>query len=399
MTMQTKKPIVLALVRYYLPGDKSGGPVRTITNIVDHLGDDIEFRIVTSDRDALDDAPYSAVSVDAWNRVGKARVYYVPPAKQTIRGLLKLIEDTPYDVLYLNSFFDPIFTQRPLMVRRLGLLPTKPVVIAPRGEFSPGALAIKRWKKVPYQWFASALGLYRGLIWQASSDREAEDIRCAMGATVRNISVARNLPPLSIANESQDNKSLKDGGPLRVVFLSRITPMKNLDFALRVLARVNTTVQFDIYGPIEVASYWRQCQVLMTKLPPNVSVQYHGAVAHSEIPTVFGSHDLLFLPTRGENYGHVILESLSAGTPVLIANTTPWRNLEEGGIGWDLALDDEQGFVDRIHRASQLSDEALKVWRERVYSFAREYAANPDIVASNRNLFMDIFVGLERPNS
>jgi glycosyltransferase involved in cell wall biosynthesis len=397
--MQTKKPMVLALVRYYLPGYKSGGPVRTINNIVEHLGDDIDFRILTSDRDALDDAPYPDVSVDAWNRVGKARVYYVPPTKQTTRGLLQLIKDTPYDVLYLNSFFDPIFTQRPLMIRRLGLLPTKPVVIAPRGEFSSGALAIKRWKKVPYQWFASALGLYRGLIWQASSDREAEDIRCGMGRTVQNISVAPNLPSLSIDNESQGYKLLKDGGPLRLVFLSRIAPMKNLDFALRVLARVTTTVHFDIYGPIEVASYWRQCQVLMTKLPPNVSVQYHGAVAHSEIPTVFGSHDLLFLPTRGENYGHSILESLSAGTPVLIANTTPWRNLEKRGIGWDLALDDEQGFVDCIHHASQLSGGALKIWRERVYRFAREYATNPDIAASNRNLFMGIFVGLDRPSS
>jgi glycosyltransferase involved in cell wall biosynthesis len=382
--------MVLTLVRHYLPGDKSGGPVRTISNIVDHLGDDIDFRILTSDRDALDDAPYSTVALDAWNIVGKARVYYVPPEKQTLRGLLKLIDDTPYDALYLNSFFDPIFTQRPLMARRLGLLAATSVIIAPRGEFSPGALAIKRWKKMPYQWFASAVGLYRGLIWHASSDREAEDIRCAMGATVQNISVARNLPPLPISNEAQNNRSLKDGGPFRVVFLSRITPKKNLDFALRVLARVKTRVHFDIYGPIAVPSYWRQCQVLMMKLPPNVSVQYHGAVAHSAIATVFASHDLLFLPTRGENYGHSILESLSAGTPVLITNTTPWRNLEASGIGWDLALDDEQRFVDCIHRASQLSDGSLKQWRERVHSFAREYAANPEILASNRNFFLKV---------
>ena len=157
---------------------------------LDHLSDDIEFRIVTSDRDALDEAPYPGMRVDAWNRVGKAPVYYVSPEKQSIRGFLKLIADTPYDVLYLNSFFDPIFTQRPLLARGLGLLPTKPVVIAARGEFSPGALAIKRWKKVPYRWFASAIGLYRGLIWQASSDQEAEHIRRAIGATARNISVS-----------------------------------------------------------------------------------------------------------------------------------------------------------------------------------------------------------------
>jgi glycosyltransferase involved in cell wall biosynthesis len=387
--METNKPIVLTLVRYYLPGYKSGGPVRTITNIVDHLGDDIEFRIVTSDRDALDDEPYSAVSVDAWNRVGKARVYYVSPAKQTIRGFLKLIADTPYDILYLNSFFDPIFTQRPLIARRLGLLPTKPIVIAPRGEFSPGALAIKRWKKVSYRWFASALRLYRGLIWQASSDREAEEIRCAMGPAIGNVSVARDLPPLSIANESRDNDSLKNGGLLRVVFLSRITPMKNLDFALRVLARVNTTVQFDIYGPIEVSSYWRQCQVLMTKLPSNVSVQYHGTVVHSETPKVFASHDLLFLPTRGENYGHVIMESLTAGTPVLIADTTPWRHLKEDGVGWDLPLDDEQQFTNKIHDAAQLSTEAYRLWRRRVWCYARARSEKPEAIAANRRLFME----------
>lgn len=93
--MQTKKPIVLALVRYYLPGYKSGGPVRTIANLVDHLGDDIEFRVVTSDRDMLDEAAYPAIRVDAWNQVGKALVYYVSPAKQTVRGFLRLIASTP----------------------------------------------------------------------------------------------------------------------------------------------------------------------------------------------------------------------------------------------------------------------------------------------------------------
>jgi glycosyltransferase involved in cell wall biosynthesis len=393
--MHTKKPIVLVLVRYYLPGYKSGGPVRTIANLIDHLSDYIEFRIVTRDRDSLDEAPYPGIKVDAWNRVGKALVYYISPAKQTIRGLLKLLKDTPYDVLYLNSYFDPIFTRRPLLARGLGLLPTKPLVIAPRGEFSAGAFAIRRWKKLPYKWFTSALRLYHGLIWQASSDQEAEDIRRVIGACAQNISVARNLPPLLTGEDRWQNSGpVRDGGPLRVVFLSRITSKKNLDFALRILARVKAFVHFDIYGPIEDESYWRLCQDLMAELPRNVSVRYHGAVAHSAAPTVLLSYDLFFLPTRGENYGHVILESLLAGTPVLIANTTPWRNLEELGIGWDLALDDEQGFVSRIDYASRLSDDAFKLWRKRVYRFACECVANPDVV-SNRDLFMKIFVDLE----
>jgi glycosyltransferase involved in cell wall biosynthesis len=387
--MQRKTPIILVSLRYYLPGFKSGGPVRTVANMVDHLGDYFDFRIVTSDRDALEEAPYDKVAIDSWNTVGKAQVYYLSPANRSWRTLVRLFFEIPYDVLYLNSFFDPFFSQRLLLARRLGLLPNKPVVIAPRGEFSAAALTIKRWKKLPYQWFASALGLYHGLIWQASSDQEAEDIRFALGATVGNISVASDLPTVSIANESQDKMSLKNGGPLRVVFLSRITPMKNLDFALRVLARVNTSVHFDIYGPIEVASYWHHCQVLMKKLPPNVSVQYHGAVAHSGIPTVLGSHDLLFLPTRGENYGHAILESLAAGTPVLIADTTPWCHLERDGVGWDLPLDDEQQFANKISEAARMSLEAYRLWRRRVWCYARARSEKPEAIAANRRLFIE----------
>src|SRR5262245_37220511 len=192
--MQTKKPIILAFVRYYLPGYKSGGPVRTIANMVDRLGDYFDFRILTSDRDAFEEAPYANVLSDSWNIIDKTQVYYLSPTNCSISALVKIFSERPYDVLYLNSFFDPVFAQRPLFARWLGLLPNKPLVIAPRGEFSPGALAIKRWKKKPYKLLSTALGLYRELIWQASSQGEYEDIRRSMGTTARRILVAPNLP-------------------------------------------------------------------------------------------------------------------------------------------------------------------------------------------------------------
>ena len=69
-------PIILCFVEYYLPGYCSGGPVRSIVNFVDHLGDEFDIRIVTHDRDALDSEPYPNVQIDAWNKVGKAQVFY-----------------------------------------------------------------------------------------------------------------------------------------------------------------------------------------------------------------------------------------------------------------------------------------------------------------------------------
>lgn len=109
--------------------------MRTIANMVEHLSDEFDFWIVTKDRDAMDTVPYPNVAINDWNTVGKAQVYYASPESLSFLRLSKLIRKTTYDVLYLNSFFNPHFTILPLLARRVGLLPDKPVVQAPRGNF------------------------------------------------------------------------------------------------------------------------------------------------------------------------------------------------------------------------------------------------------------------------
>jgi len=382
------RPTVLTFVGYYLPGHKSGGPVRTITNMVDHLGEELDFRIVTADRDFLDTAPYPDVDIDEWNRVGKAQVFYASPRSQSLVNLVRLIRGTPHDVLYLNSFFSPGFTLPPLLARRLGLIPRRPTVIAPRGEFSEGSFALKRWKKQPYKTAARALGLYRNLTWQASSEYEVKDIREAMESTAHRILVAPNLPPVPDAGGGVGQQRRRNpGDPLRVCFLSRISPEKNLEYALRVLATVRVPVEFNIVGPGQDQAYWEKCQRLIANMPEHVKVETHGGVQHAQVASVFADHDLFFLPTRGENYGHVIAEALAVGTPVLIADTTPWRELKEKGIGWDLALNDEGRFVSAIEEAATTTGEDYTDWRMRVLSYATERLGGREIIESNRRLF------------
>ena len=40
------------------------------------------------------------------------------------------------------------------------------------------------------------------------------------------------------------------------------------------------------------------------------------------------------MPTISENFGLVILESLSRGLPVLTTNETPWENIQTDNAGW-----------------------------------------------------------------
>ncbi|MBW2662628.1 MAG: glycosyltransferase family 4 protein, partial [Deltaproteobacteria bacterium] len=307
---------ILTSVGYYLPGYKAGGPIRTLANMVDKLGDEFEFKIVALDRDFDDMKPYPKIKIDGWNRVGKAEVFYMSPKKCFLRDFKRFLCSTEYDILYLNSFFSPHFTIKPLMLRRLRLIPDKPLILAPRGEFSLGALGLKSLKKRVYLLVAKAFGLYRGVVWQASSKHEEADMRRWFGRDAQ-VVVAPNLPPMVHSADELPPKSRKIESCLKIVFLSRISRMKNLDGALEMLNGLNGNVQFNIYGPMEDKTYWAECQKIISSLSGNIEVLYCGSVEHDKVGAVMREHDIFFFPTLGENFGHVILEALCAGCPVL----------------------------------------------------------------------------------
>ena len=118
--MASKKVRVLTLVNYYLPGYKGGGPLRSNANIVDHLSDEFEFWIIALDHDLGDSLPYPNILQNQWQEVGSSKVYYLSESNSSLRSLADLISSTPHEVLYLNSFLNPIFTFKPLLARRLG---------------------------------------------------------------------------------------------------------------------------------------------------------------------------------------------------------------------------------------------------------------------------------------
>ena len=383
------KPVVLVFVGTYLPGYKSGGPVRSIANLVHYLGEEIDFRIVTSDRDVFDSAPYPNVVVDRWNAVGKAQVYY-RSGGQVSPLLLGKVFEMDFDVLYLNSFFAAGFSIIPLIAWRLMGRGKGSVVIAPRGEFSKGALGLKKWKKLAYIQFARKSGFYRDLIWQASAEPEAEDIRRTMKSHGR-VSVATNIfvapdAPSFLPGDSEVCRKHRRGGELRILFLSRVSRKKNLHGALRILRDVKTRVSFDVVGPIFENGYWRECQMITSSLPRNVRVRYLGPIEQAEVHELVKKYDLFFLPTLGENYGHAIIEALAGGTPVLISDQTPWKG-DDSGACRTFQIGDDEGFGRAIEETARLSGEEYLGLRIAAVRLARAYSAVGESIERNRQLF------------
>ena len=390
MLKESAKLIVLTFVSHYLPGYKSGGPLRTILNMVDRLDVDLSFWIVTRDRDLGDDSQYAGILPNQWQSVGGAMVYYLSPENCTVKGFADLIAKTNHDIIYLNSYFEYCFTIKPLLARKFGWLPQKPVIIAPRGEFSAGAIRLKYCKKMVYIQLAKRLRLYADVTWHASSEFESMDIQRIIGVTRESIHVAVDMPRAVLPTVQINNgsKIVSVENSLRVVFVSRISPKKNLSYALNMLANVKDKILYDIYGPIEDISYWKKCEYLISKLPSNVEVQYKGCLHPDEVAKTFSCYDLFYFPTLGENYGHVIAESLSVGTPVLISDQTPWRNLPSNRFGWDLALDDMPAFEKTLHDCAGLSEEDKLMWRNDILINFQKYMKESTVLNDNRELFI-----------
>lgn len=367
---------VLTFSDYYLPGYKAGGVVRSLANLVEGLGTEFDFRLVTRDRDAGDTEPFPNIPAQRWIEQGKGRTLYVRRGN-LLADLQFAISTTKPDLIYLNSLFSPSFTALPFVLSRLQDRRT-PVLVAPRGECSPGALELKRTKKACYLNILRWLQTWRSIVFQASTPLEAEQIRAVFPDA--DVLIAADIPTPPFGGLPA--AATKSKGHASLCFLSRISPMKNLLYALDRLADLTGTVELDIFGFIDDPKHWMQCQQRIAELPSNVRVSYRGVLHPMEVQPTLYCYDALFVPTRGENFGHVFMEAFGAGVPVLVSDETPWRNLEAKGVGWDIPLSSPERFNRALDELLRWDDDDRASVRSRCLEFASEkYASYADFDA------------------
>ncbi len=331
---------ILIVMAGFFPGKKYGGPPVSIDNFCS-LMKEHECYIVTKNHEKGDSTPYKEV-LPGWNDRGNCKVTYLPDTSYTKESFEKAINEIKPDFLYLQGLFQTCVFPCLQLARKHRI----PVLLAPRGELCEGALNIRKWKKIPYIEAVRFLGLVRKIHWQSTSDEETAAIKKLMKADDSHIHRLDNIPSIPKKEYPARDKAVGEG---RFVFLSRIHPKKNLLFAISLFKVIEGKAQFDIYGPIEDEDYWNKCQEEIKRLPDNVKVEYKGLVGHDQVHEVFSRYDAFLFPTLSENYGHVIAESLIIGTPAIVSDQTPWRNLEQFGAGWDISLNDKEGFVKAIN--------------------------------------------------
>jgi glycosyltransferase involved in cell wall biosynthesis len=346
------KPKIAVLIDWYLPGTKAGGPVRSVYSLINLLKNHFDFYVITSNKDLGCSAPYAKIIANTLFEKDQVHYYFFSAENLSSKNMAGILNQINPQLIYLNSFWSFNFSIGIVNLKNKNIIKAN-VLLAPRGMLGKGALGLKSLKKRVFLATAKFFNWYKFVLFHATQQQEAADIRLKFKSA--KIFTAPNVNSSPIVT----NVSNKVRGQVNMFFLSRISEVKNLHFALELLKSIpqDYSVSYDIYGNIENTEYWNMCKKIIEELPKNITATYKHELHFNEVQATISQYHFLLLPTLNENFGHSIVESLLCGCPVIISDQTPWNDLNDFNAGYAIALNDKKQFVDAIIEAAKLNQD------------------------------------------
>lgn len=344
---------------------------------------DYDVYVFTGDRDMGATSPYDGVLVNEWLPYDEqVKVFYCSPDQLSRQNISKVINHLKPAVIYLNSMFSKYFTIYPLLISRRDRWSTK-VVLAPRGMLRVSALRFKPLKKKGFLNIFKLLGFHQHITFQATDETEYADVKKVFGQSV-SVSLASNWPGYIPPYPGSIDKKV---GELKIIFIGRLHPIKNLDFLLQCLPHIKGTIVLTVIGSEEDISFANHCRNMAASFPHNIHVDFKGEMANNKLPVIIAEHHIFGLPTQGENFGHAIFEALAGGKPVLISDQTPWRNLADAHAGWDLPLNDQQQFIQALQQAVNFEQATYDRWSLNAWQYVSNAINNNELKTIYQKLF------------
>ena len=158
-------------------------------------------------------------------------------------------------------------------------------------------------------------------------------------------------------------------GPLRLLFLANVTPLKGLHVLLEALTHPYSDFQLDIVGSLEVdLDYAHEMQRYTTAHGLKDHVTFHGVLDGARLIEKIKQAHLLVIPSFYEGFGIAYLEGMAFGLPAIgtTAGAIPLL-ISDGENGYLIKPGDSKMLANHIHELAanrvlltQLSLAALK---------------------------------------
>lgn len=312
---------VLHVVTLHTPTNDFGGPTRVALNLSKGLrGRGVDARIVTLGDGFDGPLPKAIEGVPSFMFQARHVLPRFEVSGITSPTLLararRLVESA--DVVHVHLMRDLITLPFALIALRCG----RPVVLQTHGMIDPTDKRVAR--------MVDLLGLRRvlreadGLLYLTEMERDGVQA-VIPGTPLRNAHRLVNGVPL------RERRPPRGERPPTVLYLARVQQRKRPEDFIRAIPTVlkkYPEARFVLAGP-DTGALARPMLDLARELGVKDSVEYVGALGHTEVLEQLRQSDVYVLPSVVEPFAVSILEAMSVGLPVVVTRT--------GGLSPDVA--------------------------------------------------------------
>ena len=305
---------ILKVIPYYFPELKFGGPplkAHTLARCLRAEGADISVLTFDSENPARSETiEIEGVPVHYLPWKGRGLRQY-PLDLEAIRA--RVAEN---DLIHLYGLYTLICPIAARACRKL----SKPYLCEPLGMYPPrqrNLLAKHAYNATVTKWmFHHAEKIV------ATSQPESDDLTKVFPPsriTVRrngiDLAAFQQLPPREQFLQRHDLDTRKR----HVLYLGRISPIKNLEVAIRAFKEANIPdCLFVMVGPAMEKDYLTKLHSLIRQLDLGDTVRILPPAYDDQRLEALSAADLVILPSISESFGNAAGEAVAAGTPVLV---------------------------------------------------------------------------------
>ena len=311
------------------------------------------------------------------------------------KGLTQYLQKSEYDLYHTNGLWMYCNHITCVTARHKH----KPYIISPHGMLYPEALHRSYWKKWPLIQLFFRKDIMEADCLHVTCRQEMEHVR-AFGyrGPVAVIANPANLPTFldEMAAEKprllqQESRSVKFG------FLGRLHPRKKVENLLYAVAQLPQSDEIELVimgkGDEDYERFLRE----EAKRLGLTNVSFLGFVQGRAKYEQLARLSCLFVPSDFENFGMIVTEALSVGTPVMASLGTPWEVLNERRCGWWVDRSPES-IAQVMQKVADMSVDKLLVMGQRGQQLVKENFAAPEVAKQMIRLYQWLVGNGEKPD-
>jgi glycosyltransferase involved in cell wall biosynthesis len=243
------------------------------------------------------------------------------------------------DVVHIHALWEEVQHRAASSARRQHV----PYLIRTCGMLDPWSFSQNRWKKRLYMAWRMRRNLDSASAIHFTTETERDvtrfhHLRAPAIVEPNGVDLEEygSLPPAHTFRQKHPQLGTR---PL-IVFVGRIHPGKGVEHLIPALAKMRTSnAALAVVGP-DSGGFGAEMATLAERHGVKDRVIFTGHLSGQEKVAALADADLFALPSNHENFGVSVIESLAAGTPVVVSDQVYiHREITSAGVGGSVRLD------------------------------------------------------------